>query len=367
MSFISKAKRVTLGDGVYNIHGNYIIQNVFYGKKRNYIEIEDGPNSLALTLPRDKRCRREDPQLPNGLKRHYTEVEGRLSYALPDGLSPSVLALPNKRRLQEEPLNSLKTKSRTVIVKVFHAATTAREQLESTVALSNHLMHSNILRIEGISSPGDLNQFIAYENDLTDGYIFSITIYWKNAEGPLAAALKNNVSTSVTLGLKMVAGLSKSGTNHLDVQGISLALMRPENFDRLLDIDDRFVLSISPSISSENHVDPRSQPQNDTESYWNLLNALCQKLLPSANYVLHNENIDRDPEKLNRLGGSSVSRIIESSPTARELGFPNDFSENHAVPPRREYVWRTVTYGQQPLSAVATRIALDLDLKLRVF
>ncbi|KAJ7150043.1 hypothetical protein C8R43DRAFT_1128105 [Mycena crocata] len=336
MPFISNVEHVTLGDGVYtNVHGNYVVQNIFYGRKRHHGEV-GGPNSEVLTLPSSKRCRREDPQPPDGL-----EIIRRKDLKLTRELSAGPGYLHHAGQ----------TDSRAVIVKVFNAAPTAREQLETTVALSNHLMHPNILRIEGISAPGDLNQFIAYEN-----------VHWKNAEGPLAAALKNNVTTSVTLGLKMVAGLS-SGINHLDLQGISLASMRPENFDIFLDIGDRFVLSINPSIPSESCIDPRSMSQNDTEPCWNLLNSLCQKLLRSANYVLHNENIDRAPDNVYLLGGS-VPRISEPSSTARESGSASDVSENHTVPPRREYVWRTVTRGKQSLSTVATRIGLDLDLKL---
>jgi hypothetical protein len=36
----------------------------------------------------------------------------------------------------------------------------------------------------------------------------------------------------------------------------------------------------------------------------------------------------------------------------------------HAVPPRREYVWRTVAGGQQSLGTIASRSALDLETKL---
>lgn len=38
--------------------------------------------------------------------------------------------------------------------------------------------------------------------------------------------------------------------------------------------------------------------------------------------------------------------------------------ETPPVPPRREYVWRTIDRGQQSLASVARRIALDLDLEL---
>jgi hypothetical protein len=40
-------------------------------------------------------------------------------------------------------------------------------------------------------------------------------------------------------------------------------------------------------------------------------------------------------------------------------------AENEAsIPPRREYVWRTIERGRQSLATIATRIAQDLDMKL---
>ena len=35
-----------------------------------------------------------------------------------------------------------------------------------------------------------------------------IAAHWRKAEGPLAAALNDNVMTSITLGFKMIAGLA---------------------------------------------------------------------------------------------------------------------------------------------------------------
>ncbi|KAJ6597707.1 hypothetical protein DFH09DRAFT_1399391 [Mycena vulgaris] len=57
--------------------------------------------------------------------------------------------------------------------------------------------------------------------------------------------LKDDLTRSVTLGFKMVAGLS-SGMNHLSLQGISLSSLGPENFDIFLDLNDRFLISIDP-------------------------------------------------------------------------------------------------------------------------
>jgi hypothetical protein len=99
-----------------------------------------------------------------------------------------------------------------------------RKQLESTVALSKGLMcvknepklvnvihelsrlrHLNVLRIEGISSSASLMHFIAYESGTSRKICINfIAVYWKNIQGPLADALKNDLSRSITLGSKMV-------------------------------------------------------------------------------------------------------------------------------------------------------------------
>ncbi|KAJ7613609.1 hypothetical protein DFH06DRAFT_144082 [Mycena polygramma] len=94
-------------------------------------------------------------------------------------------------------LHTGETKGRAVIVKVFNLGPSVREQLESTVAVSMRLLHPNVLRIEGVSSPASLTHFITYENAC-----------WNTAEGPLAAALQEDHTRSITLGFKMVAGLA---------------------------------------------------------------------------------------------------------------------------------------------------------------
>jgi len=54
-------------------------------------------------------------------------------------------------------------KGRAVIVKVFNRGPTVRQQLEATVALSKGIMHPNVLRLLGISSPVSSFHFIVYE------------------------------------------------------------------------------------------------------------------------------------------------------------------------------------------------------------
>ncbi|KAJ7833529.1 hypothetical protein B0H14DRAFT_2591434 [Mycena olivaceomarginata] len=113
--------------------------------------------------------------------------------------------------------------------------------------------------------------------------------YWRTAESALAAALKDKLTKSIILEFKMIAGVS-SGMNHLGIQGISLASLGVENFDIFLDINDRFLISINPSMSTIMDVD---EPEDDTR-FWDVFNALCQKVLRSANRVLHDENIERN-------------------------------------------------------------------------
>ncbi|KAJ7442032.1 hypothetical protein FB451DRAFT_1377122 [Mycena latifolia] len=144
-------------DGVHNnIRGNLnIFQSPFYGRKCHCDEIGD-VNHVGM-----KSVRRTESLGP-GYFLHAGEIKGRA-----------------------------------VLLKVFNQGPTARKQLESTVALAKGFMHPNVLRIEGASSPEASNHFIAYEN-----------AHWKTAECPLAAALEEDLMRSITLGFKMVAGLS---------------------------------------------------------------------------------------------------------------------------------------------------------------
>ncbi|KAJ6560097.1 hypothetical protein B0H19DRAFT_109104 [Mycena capillaripes] len=163
-----------------------------------------------------------------------------------------------------------RNEGRVIIVRVFNRNPTVRQQLESTVALSKGLMHPNILRIEGISSPTSLMHFIAYEN-----------VHWKEAEGPLAAALKNDLIRSITLGFKLIAGLS-AGMNHLCVQGVSVGSMGVTNFDIFLDLDDRFVIGVNSGHSLKVEDTAISQESQEDKS-WNVLNALCHNVCQVAN------------------------------------------------------------------------------------
>ncbi|KAF8146010.1 hypothetical protein K438DRAFT_531195 [Mycena galopus ATCC 62051] len=216
-------------------------------------------------------------------------------------------------------------------------------------------MHPNVLRIEGVSSPASLAQFITYEN-----------AHGKTADGPLAAALKDDLTRSITLGFKMIVALS-SGMNHLSVQGISMSALGVENFDVFLDVNDRFLIGINPRMSTE--VDASNEdPEDNATTSWNVFNALCQKVLRSANRVLHNEDIERDPVIIDSAPRPSMPQ--KSAPYAVSSQFfysprSQDHSEHEpSFPPRREYVWRSVDRGQQSLATVASRIARDLDMKL---
>ncbi|KAJ7481979.1 hypothetical protein FB451DRAFT_139623 [Mycena latifolia] len=201
MSFASNVSHLTLGEGVYNnVHGNYIVHNIFYGRKRHREEIGDGPGSLSIMEPTPKRRRREEDS-EDGVK-VIRNKDLKLTAEIGSGLGYF--------------LHAGETKGRAVIVKVFNPGPMVREHLESTVALSKGFMHPNVLRIEGVSSPASLTQFIAYEN-----------AFWKTAEGPLAVALKDNLTRSITLGFKMIAGLS-AGMNHLIIHGVRLASLGVE-------------------------------------------------------------------------------------------------------------------------------------------
>ncbi|KAJ7913600.1 hypothetical protein B0H13DRAFT_471068 [Mycena leptocephala] len=339
MSFVSNVDHLTLGDGVYNnVHGNLsnIVHNTFYWRKRPHEQIGDAPDLLEPT--RKRRQREEDSD--HGVKVIRNK---HLKLTLEIGSGPGYF------------LHTGETKGRTVIVKVFNSGPTVREHLESTVALSKGLFHPNVLRIEGVSSPASLTHFIAYEN-----------AYWKLAKGALAAALQDDLTKSITLGFKMIAGLS-SGMNHLSVQGISLGSLGVENFDIFLDINDRFLISINPHLSTDDATGDR---QDNTTRSWAVFNALCQRVLRSANRVLHNENIERTPVITDILRRPPVPQKSLSSASlgpleSHELSSSQQATETEAsIPPRREYVWRTIERGQQSLATIATRIALDLDMKL---
>jgi hypothetical protein len=89
-------------------------------------------------------------------------------------------------------------------------------------------------------------------------------------------------------------------------------------------------------------------------------------------FVGADEKIDRDPAILDVVHPSFV--ISENSAMLSPLSFgttASGTSQNieaeelpRPVPPRREYVWRTMNRGEQSLAKVAHQITLDLEMNL---
>ncbi|KAJ7480203.1 hypothetical protein B0H11DRAFT_1915953 [Mycena galericulata] len=131
---------------------------------------------------------------------------------------------------------------------------------------------------------------------------------WKTAEGPLAAALKDDLAKSVTLGFKMIIRL------------LGFLLISEKNFEILLDINDRFLISINPPTSVQAGVIQDRQAEDNTKWSWDVLNVLCQKVLRSANRVLHMP---------------SSSLVSPGSPEQRHS--TSEDSEQLIVSPRREF------------------------------
>ncbi|KAJ7613950.1 hypothetical protein FB45DRAFT_1064822 [Roridomyces roridus] len=183
MAFIANGTGVTLGGGTYNnIQGNL---NIYHGAKRQREEVGAGDAAGDWEEPARKRMREEEEDALEVIRQRDLNLMHEMSSG------PGYL------------FHAGQYKDRAVIVKVFNAGARAREHLEATVALSKGSFHPNVLRIHGTSSSTSPIQFIAYEDAC-----------WKNAEVPLAGALRDGLDGSIVLGFKLVAGLS-SGINYL--------------------------------------------------------------------------------------------------------------------------------------------------------
>ncbi|KAJ7649747.1 hypothetical protein FB45DRAFT_1843 [Roridomyces roridus] len=376
MSFISNASGFTLGEGTYNnvqgninnaqrdinkVRGNINnAQRDIHNVKGNIVNIQGQGVDVALlvsALLGEKQRQREDSpdvEEPAQKKRRVKPEEEE-----EDG--PEVIRRKDLNLIEEIGsgpgyfLHTGRHKERAVIVKVFISCSSAREHLEATVALSEGLWHPNVLRIHGTSSSTSPYQFIAYEDASC-----------KNAEKPLAEALKESlVYPSVVLGFKLIAGLS-SGINYLSlVHGISLSL-GAEDLNVFFDRNDRFLLGINPPPVNADPVHER----DDTRSDWTLFNKLCQKVFRLANRLLHDEDIERTatvfdssprPPALSQLPPMpSLDQTIIDTHNEEAIPAPRDVAT--PVPPRREYVWRTMNVPQS-LASIATQIARDLDLR----
>ncbi|KAJ7871803.1 hypothetical protein B0H14DRAFT_3567952 [Mycena olivaceomarginata] len=251
-------------------------------------------------------------------------------------------------------LHTGQNKGRAVIFKIFNPGPTAQQvneplgqrgsicciynwskRLESTVEISKALMHPNVLRIKGIFSPASLIHFIAYED-----------ARWKNAEVPLAEALKTDLPRSKALGYKM-------------------------DFHTFLDFGNQFLISIN---SPQSEVGDNAESQ-EPEAAWNVFNALFQKTLMSANYMFH-----RTVAFINCPAGILFTYVpadgeIKRDPVIFEddsypLAFGSMWTpkkipeEELPAALRREYVWRNMDRGHESLAAIACKINQDLDMNI---
>ncbi|KAJ7784157.1 hypothetical protein B0H16DRAFT_1782965 [Mycena metata] len=341
MAFISNASNFTLGDGIYtNVQGNIVHHhNNFYGTKRRRDGIEGGSDVLLLT-DRSEQRRRSEEGAGNGIK---VIRQKNLQLIRQIGSGPGYL------------LHAGLNKSRAVTVKVFNGNNSmAQQQLDLEVALLKGVIHPNVPRIQGVSSPTSVTHFIAYED-----------VCGRNAKGPLADALQNR-TRSIRLGLKMVADLS-AGLGYLSTQSTSLGGMKVENFDVFLDVRDRFLLIINPNSLDEAHANSQSSQDERT---WALFNGLCDRVLLSANRVLHTEEIDRDPAV---LPPTSAPHKSDSSSFCIGLSsLQNKQEDAGAEPigsadPRREYVWRAMDRGNRSLATVTDHLTTYLDIALARF
>ncbi|KAJ7176476.1 hypothetical protein C8R46DRAFT_1346518 [Mycena filopes] len=349
MPFVSAVDHasVTFGDGVYNnVQGNLNhtvtthYHNHFYGKRAESFPDQEDEDEIEVIQ-----------------KKHIT-----LLCEIGDRLNP------------QYQLHAGRARGRASIIKVFTSGPTARERLESTVAVSKNLMHPNVLGIEGISSSKSSIHFIAYEN-----------VHWKGATAPLAMALSDELSRSVTLGFKLVYswtcgdltyyfevtgwadGVSESGVHYLSLQGISFTSLSVQNFDIFCDVDDRFLVSINPMLPSGNDTDVGIY--TDSKPY-DLFVDLIRKTFRSISQALYNDEVE-PPNAIpnpnwSTSPDSSITELPRDSPHGvHELRSPASDKireQLRSAPPRRQYVWRGTHQRHQSLSSIARQIELQLEI-----
>ncbi|KAF8207764.1 hypothetical protein K438DRAFT_2074767 [Mycena galopus ATCC 62051] len=273
-------------------------------------------------------------------------------------------------------------KGRAVIVKLFNPGPSALvrkfQQLESTVDVLNGIMHSNILRLSGISSPESSSQFICPKYAPVSWKLEELFPVQQNAEGPLAAALETDLARRLRLDLKWnfcelqkplrywpfdIFIIAQAGMNHILFHGVSLGSMGADDFDIFLDVEDRFVIDINPRRPDSDEEDITEFQA--LEATWIVFNAVCEKRLMAANRVLHHEEINRDPAILSDVIHPSDAENVGTAPDPAAREAAQDISEEELpARPRREYVWRSMNRGQQTLATVANQLTVDLDMNL---
>ncbi|KAJ7830922.1 hypothetical protein B0H14DRAFT_3464471 [Mycena olivaceomarginata] len=244
-------------------------------------------------------------------------------------------------------LHAGRNKSRAVIVKVFHRGPTVRQQLESTVALSKELMHPNVLRIKAFPPPHSLSRFIVYENGNCT-----------NAEILLAAALKNDLARSVTLGFTMVAEVSVGGDQSSPHARRMAEVHGSGGISTFWSIQRTgFLILINAPQKQEVET---AAPQEPEDNALIVFNALLDKTLMSANRILHKEEI----KKRSCNSGRQATEFPPGNSAATSVSSTQNIQGDElVVPTRREYVWLAMD-GRQALAEVSEGLTVDLKFHL---
>ncbi|KAJ7052777.1 hypothetical protein C8F01DRAFT_1169926 [Mycena amicta] len=226
-------------------------------------------------------------------------------------------------------MHSAKHKGRPITVKVFNATANPRQLVEREIQLAKEMIHPNLLRLEGASAPASPTQFITYQSAIT-------------ADRRLGTALDANLETSVALAFQMVGELA-AGLNYLHLQGIPMQCIQITHFNVLFASDQRFLIALDPAVLD--HAPLPSSPVG-IDVLWRYFNELCELVYPDVVDLSSPTGDATGPVSLIFPDGS---RGVKKKPLAVE---PN----SSAISPRREFVWRKLSRGDQTLTMVSRRL-----------
>ncbi|KAJ7054443.1 hypothetical protein C8F01DRAFT_490469 [Mycena amicta] len=178
-------------------------------------------------------------------------------------------------------MHTAKHKGRPVVVKVFNATANPHQLVEKEIQLAKELIHPNLLRLEGVSAPASPTQFITYQSAIT-------------ADRHLGTALDANLETSVALAFQMVGELA-AGLNYLHLQRIPVQRIQITHFNVLFDSDQKFLIALDPAALDQAPVSS-SPVQVGIDVLWRHFNELCELVLKSANRLIHDDDVERDPD-----------------------------------------------------------------------
>jgi len=154
------------------------------------------------------------------------------------------------------------------------------------VAFSKEFLHSNVLKIVGVSDEKSKNHFVLFRGITSE----------QKMQSRIAKALRTDLNMSVQISMKAVKGIA-AGLSYIKSQNIPMYpgnmnnIQNWENFNIFTGYDDEPIISFHPSSTvHENGSVSQTFDDEIDGSDVEILSGVCRQLFSGANSILYGKS-----------------------------------------------------------------------------